>query len=123
MNRFRWRAAGFALLAFLAGALLLGTGCKTTPKVDWDNRVGTYTFDQAVAELGPPDKSAKLSDGKTVTEWVTGHQSSSGLSIGTGVFGSHGGVSVGQSVGSGGGVRVLRLVFDAENKLVSWARN
>lgn len=33
--------------------------------------MGVYTFDQAVTDYGPPDKSAKLSDGSTVAEWVT----------------------------------------------------
>src|SRR6266498_2529957 len=51
-------------------ALLLA-GCASTAKTDWNSRVGSYTYDQAVAELGPPDKSAKLSDGTTVAEWMT----------------------------------------------------
>jgi hypothetical protein len=55
----------FALVAALF------TGCATTPRINWQARVGVYTFDQAVKELGPPDKSAKLSDGSTVAEWLT----------------------------------------------------
>ena len=60
-------------LATFCGVLLalLIAGCSTTPPVDWDKRVGTYTFDQAVTDYGPPDKSAKLSDGSTVAEWMT----------------------------------------------------
>ena len=46
-------------------------GCTTKPRVDWNSRVGSFTFDQAVRELGPPDKSAKLTDGTMVTEWLT----------------------------------------------------
>lgn len=57
-------------LALLLPVLLLA-GCATTPRVDWAARVGLYTFDQTVAEIGPPDKQAKLSDGSTVAEWVT----------------------------------------------------
>jgi hypothetical protein len=45
-------------------------GCAT-PKIDWAGRVGNYTFDQAVLELGPPDKHAKLEDGTIVAEWLT----------------------------------------------------
>jgi hypothetical protein len=52
------------------GLCLLLIGCAS-PKIDWTSRVGIYTYDQAVAELGPPDKSAKLSDGSTVAEWMT----------------------------------------------------
>jgi hypothetical protein len=33
--------------------------------------VGVLTFDQAVLEMGPPDKQAKLTDGTLVAEWVT----------------------------------------------------
>ena len=52
-------------------AVLLVAGCVTTPKIDWAARVGDYTCDQAIMELGPPDKSAKLTDGRTVAEWLT----------------------------------------------------
>jgi hypothetical protein len=51
-------------------AVFLSTGCATN-KVDWNARIGNYTHDQAVMELGPPDKSAKLSDGTLVAEWLT----------------------------------------------------
>ena len=60
-------ARTFVLL--LAGVLL--AGCAATKKIDWGSRVGNYTFDQAVIDLGPPDKQAKLSDGSTVAEWRT----------------------------------------------------
>jgi len=53
-------------------AVLFLTGC-ITPRIDWSSRVGTYTYDQAVMDFGPPDKSAKLADGATVAEWVTQH--------------------------------------------------
>jgi hypothetical protein len=107
-----------------AGLLvLLVTGCSTTKKVDWQSRVGSYTYDQAVAEMGPPDKQAKLSNGATVAEWITHRSGGSGLSIGVGggSFGRHSGMGVGvsQSVGSGGSDRVLRLVFGPDGKLTS----
>jgi hypothetical protein len=56
------------IVPVLFAALLLA-GC-VTPKIDWAARVGNYTYDQAVMELGPPDKSAKLSDGLAVAEWL-----------------------------------------------------
>ncbi|MEK7707853.1 MAG: hypothetical protein AAB380_07645 [Verrucomicrobiota bacterium] len=105
---------------------LLVAGCSTTKKVDWNSRVGSYTYDQAVAEMGPPDKQTKLSDGKTVAEWIRRRSGGSGLSIGVGggSFGSHGGVGVGvsRSVGSGGSERGLRLVFGTDGKLTSWSK-
>jgi hypothetical protein len=60
-----WRT-GF--LVALVGVLL--AGCATTPRIDWAARVGHYTYDQAVTELGPPGKSARLSDGSRVAEWL-----------------------------------------------------
>ena len=56
------------VLALLA--TLLFAGC-VTQTVDWQARVGHYTQDQAITDLGPPDKSAKLSDGTVVDEWLT----------------------------------------------------
>ena len=52
--------------------VLLFAGC-VTPPVDWQARVGNYTESQAIADLGQPDKSAKLSDGTVVDEWLTSH--------------------------------------------------
>jgi hypothetical protein len=105
---------------------LLVAGCSTTKKVDWNSRVGSYTYDQAVAEMGPPDKQAKLSDGATVAEWITHRSGGGGMSIGIGggSYGSHGGMGVGvsQAVGSGGSNRGLRLVFGTDGKLVSWSK-
>jgi len=49
--------AGGEWLALILAALVLA-GC-VTQKIDWSARVGNYTYDQAVMELGPPDKSAK----------------------------------------------------------------
>ncbi len=51
-------------------AMLGVAGCMT-PKIDWAGRVGNYTFDQAVVELGPPDKQATLTDGSMVADWLT----------------------------------------------------
>lgn len=60
-------------LRWLVPALLvlLLTSCATRPRIDWAARVGSYTFDQAVVELGPPDKQARLEDGTVVAEWLT----------------------------------------------------
>ncbi len=51
-------------------AMLIIAGCATQ-RIDWASRIGTYTFDNAVLELGPPDKQAKLQDGTVVAEWLT----------------------------------------------------
>ena len=59
-----------SLFALTASLLVMTAGC-VTPKIDWGGRVGHYTFDQAVIELGPPDKQAKLGDGTVVADWIT----------------------------------------------------
>jgi hypothetical protein len=81
-----------------------------------------------VAELGPPDKSTKLSDGTTVTDWIT--RRSSGVSFGLGTGYSHYGGSVGTSTGVGVGMpigsigdHVLRLIFGPEGKLAQWNKS
>ncbi len=58
-----------AMLPVLVSLLVLA-GCATQ-KIDWQSRVGAYSFDQAVVDLGPPDKMAQLSDGTIVAEWLT----------------------------------------------------
>jgi hypothetical protein len=57
------------ILSLLLAVFLFG-GCATY-QVDWNSRIGVYTYDQTVVELGPPDRSAKLTDGTTVAEWLT----------------------------------------------------
>ena len=111
----------------LAAAVI--AGCKSTPPVDWNGRVGTYTYDQAVTDLGPPDKQAKLTDGYTIAEWIT-RRSTSGLSIGTGFFsGGGGGSGVGLGVGAGHSVgtsyydKTLKLTFGTNSVLTSWSKN
>ncbi|HMP81631.1 MAG TPA: hypothetical protein PKA41_02855 [Verrucomicrobiota bacterium] len=104
-------------------------GCSSTKgKADWNSRVGYFTYDQAVEELGPPDKQASLTDGGIVAEWIT--RRSGGSSVGFGLGGGSWGGSSGTAAGVGvsqslGGPpdKVLRLTFGPDMKLVSWARN
>jgi len=95
--------------------------------VDWNSRIGAYTYDQAVIELGPPDKQARLDNGQTIAEWITHRSGGSGLSIGTGFFsgggGSGVGVGVGQSIGAGPSDKILKLTFGSDHKLAAWSKN
>jgi hypothetical protein len=116
-------AAKLSLFAIVALITAFITGCQTTKPVDWNSRIGNYTFDQALTELGPPDKQARLSDGKTVAEWITRRSGGSGLSVGTGFYGGGVGVGMSHSVGQGYSDRILNLTFDANNKLASWSKN
>ena len=116
-------AARFLLPALVALVAAFIAGCQTTKPVDWNSRIGNYTFDQAVTELGPPDKQAKLSDGKTVAEWITRRNGGSGFTVGTGFYGGGVGVGMSHSVGQGYSDRVLNLTFGTDNQLASWSKN
>src|SRR5712671_4743566 len=105
----------------LLAALVLA-GCATTPKIDWAARVGHYTYDQAVLELGPPDKVAKLDNGIIVAEWVT----QSAQTIGpTGPYlvrpGFYGGRAPGYAP-TYFPAWYLRLTFAADGKLTAWKK-
>ena len=105
------------------GILMLLNGCATAPKADWAGRIGSWTFDDAVREMGPPDRTARLGDGSTVAEWVNdGRPSRFSFGIGGGVgFGGHGGggsFEVGEMFG-GGAAPGRRLTFSPEGILKS----
>ncbi len=104
---------------FLASAVLLLliaaiAGCAT---VDWKSRVGNYTYDQALAELGKPDSVFKLDDGKTVARWVTVY--SSGFTPRSGYVHENIEMGVGQNTGPNMAKSVLQLTFGPDGKLLS----
>lgn len=109
----------FRRLRRLCAPVLLAclvAGCATTPKVDWAARVGTFTFDQAVTELGPPDKAATLTDGTTVNEWLLYRGQSHGY-----IQGSPGFLMQRYNETPSPDL-FLRLTFDQEGKLKEWKR-
>jgi hypothetical protein len=114
--------AKLSFLTILALATALIAGCKTTKPVDWNSRVGTYTFDQAVTELGPPDKQTALSDGKLVAQWITHRNGGSSFSVGTGFYTGGVGVGVGHSVGSGYPDKILTLTFGTNSMLAAYSK-
>jgi hypothetical protein len=67
-------SSGYLLWAGLLLVLIAATwfGCSSTPgsRIDWNSRIGNYTYNQAVQELGPPDTSKKLADQSIVAEWL-----------------------------------------------------
>ncbi|MEY4916226.1 MAG: hypothetical protein RL616_139 [Verrucomicrobiota bacterium] len=105
-----------------AAAIILFVGCATT-RVDWNGRVGNFTFDQSVTELGPPDKSAKLSDGRTVAEWVTRYNSGPTVSVGTGFSRYPGSIGVVQTYPANNYESKLRLTFSTNNVLEKWIKD
>jgi len=111
-------------ILLLIATVAVVAGCATT-HVDWNARVGTFTYDQAVTELGPPDKTAKLTDGQTVDEWISRHQSG-GVStgIGTGFFNGSSAMGLGVSSGTPNYHESrLRLTFTTNNVLSAWSKD
>ncbi len=120
-NSFRPEMFGWEMAALLTAGWLLA-GCASTPKVDWNSRVGNFTYDQAVAEMGPPDKSTKLSDGSTVADWFIKQNSRVAFGVGTGFYSGGSSVGVGQSISQAPSGQYLRLTFAADGKLTKWER-
>jgi hypothetical protein len=120
MSEFRTllRAALAALVVAIA------SGCASS-RIDWNTRIGTYTFDDAVRELGPPDKSAQLTDRSTVADWVTsrGSRLSTAYVGGWHPYGPYGwGGPSYVFLDPPGPDRILRLTFDPQGRLASWDR-
>ena len=107
-----------------AGLLFAGAGCASHPSVDWNSRIGNYTFDQAVVELGPPDKQAKLEDRSVVAEWLT--QRGYAYSVASYPYGYPWHPWYGPVYPAYGSWYspdyYLRLVFDPDGKLKSWKK-
>ncbi|MBI3416293.1 MAG: hypothetical protein HY043_13445 [Verrucomicrobia bacterium] len=101
-------------------------GCANHPRVDWNSRIGSFTFDQAVIELGPPDKSAKLTDGTTVAEWLTVRgdaQPSFHVHSGIGLYRNYPSTFwIEDYVAYPGPSWYLRLTFGPDSKLNAWKR-
>lgn len=117
----------FRLLATILGAMLLTVllaGCATH-KIDWAGRVGSYTFDQAVLDLGPPDKQAKLEDGTVVADWLTRRGYHQAYAAG-GYYGHRGhwiyAPYAGPYMDSYSPDYYLRLTFGPEGKLKAWRK-
>jgi hypothetical protein len=103
------------LFAFLAG-------CTTTPPIDWNSRVGLYTYQQAVADLGRPNRQAKLSDGTTVYKWSAQPAVNPNLNTGMSYYGSTGFTS-NQTASPGVNDQMLQLTFDTNGVLTAWSQN
>jgi hypothetical protein len=67
-------------LSLLALIFLLA-GCATN-KIDWNTRIARYSYDDAVTELGVPDRTATLTDGTTIAEWLSARGPAYGSSHG-----------------------------------------
>ncbi|MEY4690138.1 MAG: hypothetical protein RIT19_463 [Verrucomicrobiota bacterium] len=101
---------GVCLAALLAG-------CETYGKADWKARVGEYTWDQAIEELGPPESEAKTSDGSRVADWVVSRSRTYSTAVRGPLFWSWTGQDVTTTAESH-----LLLTFTPQGRLKSWKR-
>ena len=102
-------------------AVVMLIGCATN-KIDWNSRIGTYTYDQAVIEMGPPDKQEKLSGGTVVAEWLT-QRGRTAYVGGAGYYGGPGWRGYyGPGYIQGGPDYFVRLAFAPDGKLAAWKR-
>ena len=112
--------AGIGLTTVLSILLL---GCSTTPKVNWDSRIGTYTYEDALAELGPPSKVSNLEGGVKSAEWIKSRGPESGVDTMPAVYTRADIVQPDETYGYEAPNKVLRLMFTPDDKLISWQRN
>jgi hypothetical protein len=114
-------AGKFLLPVILAMTVTFLTGCATKPPVNWDSRVGHYTYDQAVTELGLPDRQSRLSDGKVVYKWFVQPPVAPRFNSGMSYYGNNG-FGAGQTIGSSFNSQMLQLTFDTNGTLIAWSR-
>jgi hypothetical protein len=105
----------------LAVVATLLAGCATH-RINWGARIGTYTLDQAIVEFGPPDKQAKLSDGRRVAEWISHYSDPGVVTFGTGFWGYPGSGGFVQSTGPAFYEDKLVLTFTTNNVLAAWSK-
>jgi hypothetical protein len=104
--------------------VLILVGCKTA-QIDWSKRVGTYTYDQAVMEFGPPDKRATLEDGSIVAEWLLQRGRTDANywpSPYYGYYGYYYGPIYPSITTTSWPDQYLRLIFNPEHRLADWRR-
>ncbi|HUA39214.1 MAG TPA: hypothetical protein VMA35_12555 [Candidatus Sulfopaludibacter sp.] len=113
----------FAGKASLLGVLLLVvaflSGCASAPPVDWNSRIGHYTYAQAVGELGPPNRQSRLSNGATELKWFRPPGGPAALPNN----GMNNGFGGGPSVNVGLNDQYLQLTFDTNGVLTAWSKN
>jgi hypothetical protein len=112
---------------FFVGLIaLIAAGCATH-KINWASRVGDYTHDQAILELGPPDKQSTLTDGRVVAEWLITRGRAAFYPGVSGLYGYPGragyyGAFYPTYVGPGTPDYFLRLTFSPDGKLAAWKK-
>ena len=103
----------------LLAATLFVIGCATS-QFSWNTQVGVMTYNQATEKLGPPDQKTKLSNGRTVAEWISRFPvAATGIDndfrYRSASFGS-------DMAGADTYISKLSLTFDTNNVLTDWSK-
>lgn len=113
---FQWRC-NVCLLG-----MLLFVGCAS-PSIQWDERVGVYTWDDALMELGEPILVTDLEGGVRSAEWVTERSIGSSNQTDVPAYLRGETTRTDELRGLSAPPRVLRLSFTPDGKLLDWSRN
>lgn len=112
------------LKVFAVLCLVILVGCETYGGGDWKSRIGSYTMDDAIKELGPPDTKATTTDGITVGQWLVARSrvyATGGRGYGYGYGYGFWGGSWGNDITSSPDA-YLQLSFGTDGKLASWKK-
>ena len=109
-----------------AGCASSSKSTKPDPKtINWSERIGAYTYEQALTDLGKPAVVGESNDGR-MAEWILRRspRMSFGFGVGGGSFGRHGGVGVGvgSSVSPPPSGEYLQLKFGPDGQLKEWSK-
>jgi hypothetical protein len=115
-------AVKFSLPVILSLVAAFLAGCATTPPIDWNSRVGHYTYNQALGDFGLPNRQSRLSDGKVLSSWFVQPPVNPRINTGMSYYGSTG-FTTGQNPGAGINNQMLQLTFDTNGVLAAWSKN
>ena len=111
-------SCGISLLA-----IVVLVACSTPSAVNWDKQVGVYTWEEALADLGPPDEVTDDAGGVKRAVWSK--QRTVGITPAADSPSYYRGETVNpsQTYGSTAPAKVLQLSFTPDGKLFDWQRN
>ena len=123
MNSRSLQAVRCLVIATALLAVLLSSGCSTTSGVNWDDRVGVYTYEAALAEFGMPTSLTEMQGGVKAAEWVTSRTGLSATPEPPPAYTRGETLTPNMTYGSSAPNKVLRLMFTPDGKLLDWQRN
>ena len=118
-------------MLFCAAMLALVAGCALpAPWGNWDQRVGKYTYAQAVKDMGPPMVFATFhQDGGTYAQWLVRDEKPLPVSFGMEAYAAPVALQSQyqfhkkqQLEAQGMSKRYLRMLFGPDGRMICWDR-